>query len=137
MVWPMSPSRLEAASIDQLPTVFIVDDDEGVRDSLRILLEADHRNARAFASGAELLASIDGTARGCLILDYHMPDMTGLDLLDRMRRSGVTLPAILVTGLPEAAILERAAKIGVVAVLQKPFDDDILLGLVDTAVRHT
>jgi len=117
------------------PAVFIVDDDEAVRDSLRLLLETHGRAVKAFASGAAILESPPEAAAGCLILDYHMPLGNGLDVLDQLRARQVTLPAILITGLSDARMAQRADKAGVLAVLQKPFPDHALLDAVECALR--
>jgi len=114
--------------------VAIVDDDDAVRDSLRFLLEAAGYSVAAFASGAELLHT---TPRPfiCLIVDQHMPQMTGLDLVARLRQSGETTPVLLISGSPSPAIAERAATLGVAQVLEKPADDDALLDFVSSAAR--
>jgi len=116
-------------------TVFIVDDDEAVRDSLRVLLETHGCSVRAFASGAALLESPPVAVAGCLVLDYHMPQGNGLDLLDELRARQVMLPAILITGLGDPRIASRADEAGVLAVLQKPFPDHVLLDAVERARR--
>lgn len=110
--------------------VHIVDDDDAVRESLRFLLEACGLEVRTYASGAELLRT--GSAApddGWLVLDYHMPGMTGVELLGRLRAGGVRLPAVVVTAAPDPAIMAAAAAAGAVGVLQKPLDDDALLAL--------
>src|SRR5690349_3294374 len=102
-------------------TVFVVDDDEAVRDSLRLLLEADGRLVRDFAGGPELLAGLPDAPAGCLVLDYQMPVIDGLDLLDRLRARKVSLPVIFITGLCDARLRRRARGSGVQAILEKPF----------------
>jgi FixJ family two-component response regulator len=100
-------------------TVAIVDDDEVVRDSLKVLLEGRNFAAIEFASGKEFLARRNGTRPGCLILDIHMPDITGLDLLKTLRDAGDQVPTILVTGRREPASEVQAAALGAV-LLDKP-----------------
>jgi FixJ family two-component response regulator len=114
-------------------TVLIVDDDEAVRDSLKLLLEMNGCEVQDFASGAELLAALPGDA-GCLVLDYHMPGLNGLDLLEAVRARDLTVPAILITGLGDPRIRRRAGEAGVIEVLDKPFDDTALLAAVDRAL---
>ena len=91
-------------------TVAIVDDDDAVRDSLRFLLEVIGHPVATFASAAEFLkAEIHRLA--CLILDHHMPEMTGLELAERMRADGAGIPILLITGAPSPAIVTRAAEV--------------------------
>src|SRR3981081_163950 len=96
--------------------VAIVDDDVGVRDSLRFLLETIGHPVETFASGAEFLKA-DRQHLVCLILNQHMPEMTGLELAERLRADGANLPFLLVTGSPSPAITARAAELGVTRVL--------------------
>ena len=113
--------------------VAIVDDDEAVRDSLRFLLEVAGHSVASFASGADLLA--DPRHFACLIVDQHMPQMTGLDLVARLRNAGETMPILLITGSLSAAILAQAAELGVTQVLEKPAGDEVMLEFDSSAVR--
>ena len=110
--------------------VAVVDDDDAARDSLRFLLEVAGHAVETFASAAELLRAEFENLR-CLILDYHMPVMNGLELAGRLRAHGSAIPILLVTGLPSPAIVARAAELGIDRVLAKPFDEDDLLNFVD------
>jgi two-component system, LuxR family, response regulator FixJ len=131
--WPSSKEIL----VQSPATVFVVDDDAAIRDSLRLLLETERKDVLDFASGSDFLRMVEPTSSGCVILDYHMPKMNGLDLLERLRGRGISLPVILMTGLCDGTIRERAAQAGVLGVLEKPFARDALLGLVDTALGRT
>ena len=112
----------------------IVDDDLAVRDSLRFLLEVIGHLVETFASAAEFLkANIQHFA--CLILDHHMPNMTGLQLAERLRADGVGIPILLVTGSPSPAIVARAAELGIERVLEKPLNDEDLLDFVNSTRR--
>jgi two-component system response regulator FixJ len=114
--------------------IFILNDDDGVRDSLRLLLECEGFEAREFASCGEFL---DAGRRGdgdCLILDLHMPEMSGIELLERLRRRGETLPVILITGRFDGKIRERA---GALAVVEKPYKAAEILNLVRQALGQT
>jgi two-component system response regulator FixJ len=114
-------------------TVAIVDDDDAVRDSLQFLLEVTGRTVAAFASAAEFLRS-DLRGMACLILDHHMPQMTGLQLVETLRANSVVLPILLITGSPTPAISARAAELGVQRVLEKPPGEQELLDFVDAAL---
>ena len=111
--------------------IFILNDDDGVRDSLRLLLECEGFEAREFASCREFL---DACRRNgdCLILDLHMPEMSGIDLPEAMRRRGDRLPVILITGHLDAMIRERARAAGALAVVEKPYKAVEILNL----IRH-
>ena len=109
--------------------VAVIDDDEAVRNSLQFLLEVVGYRVVTFASAAEFLeADMGGLA--CLILDHHMPNMTGLELLDRLRADGVGMPVLLITGSPSPDIVARAAELGVDRVLEKPPDEHELLDFI-------
>jgi FixJ family two-component response regulator len=116
-------------------TVAIVDDDEAVRHSLQLWLQAIGHKIETFASVAEFLKAMREELL-CLIVDHHMPGMTGLELAERLRGEGNTVPIILTTGLPSRAIYARAAEIGVDEVLEKPLDETLLLAFIDTAKRR-
>lgn len=106
--------------------IAVVDDDDGVRYSLCFLLEIFGHKVEAFASAPEFLAA-DIAEIGCLILDHHMPHMTGLELAAHLRASKNPIPILLVTGAPSPAIVARAAELGVCNVLEKPpAEQDVL-----------
>jgi two-component system response regulator FixJ len=128
------PLRRNSPLATTIPVIYIVDDDAAVRDSLRLLLETHDRPVRDFGSPGECLDEVGRAADGCLLLDFHMPAMDGLELLAELRARGVTLPAILITGLCDAKIRRRAEAAGVLGVLEKPFPDDTLLTLVSQAL---
>lgn len=121
-------SRLD---VDTRPgIVAIVDDDPAVLDSLRFLLEVAGYAVATYDSGARFLADTTTHPR-CLILDQHMPEMTGLELAARLRGGGAALPVLLITGSPSAAIVARAAQLGIERVLEKPPEETDLLRFVD------
>jgi len=115
--------------------VYIVDDDEPVRDSMKTLLEACDFNVRDFASCNGFLEAYGtapaGGADGCLLLDLHMPVMSGLEFMERFGARLGGMPVIMVTGRGDEATLARARQAGVVAVLEKPFEEDDLLDTVE------
>jgi two-component system, LuxR family, response regulator FixJ len=105
------------------PVVVIVDDDPAVRNSLAFSLRTEGIAVLAYASGAELLKEIP--VSGCLVIDYKLPGMNGLDLLAELRRRRIATPAILITTHPSAAVRERAAASGT-ALIEKPLLGDAL-----------
>jgi two-component system response regulator FixJ len=113
--------------------VGVVDDDAAVRDSLRFLLEAAGFNVVTFASAEQFLAVTDPDGVDCLLLDHHMPQVTGLEMLRRLRRAGWELPVALMTGSPSAQLMRRALELGAVVVLEKPLTDQALFQFVGTA----
>jgi two-component system response regulator FixJ len=101
-------------------TIFLVDDDDFVRESLSALLEAYDFKVEAFASGKDFLAAGDGRADGCLLLDIHMPGLSGIDVLKQLRTEQNDTPVILITGRRDQRIEAQAKALGVVALLDKP-----------------
>jgi two-component system response regulator FixJ len=116
--------------------VIIVDDDEAIRASLRFLLECEGIEVEDFASGPDLIAAAWPPRAGCLILDVQMPEMSGLELLDRLRETNSALPVIVVTGQPSAANRQRALSAGAIEVLEKPLNDGRFLDLVRQALNN-
>jgi two-component system, LuxR family, response regulator FixJ len=114
--------------------ICIIDDDEAVCGSLKLLIELGGFEACAFDSGPLFLAQ-QGSIHG-LILDEYMPEMSGLEILEILRRRGSQIPAIIVTGRPSAAIRARARALGAFAILEKPFPPEDLLALVRRMVTH-
>ena len=114
----------------QRPVVIIVDDDEAVRDSLRFLLDAAGYDAVTFNSAQGYLDQIDGQAATCLVLDQHMPQTTGLELLAVLQRRDMDMPTALITGSLSDDIVRQATALGAVRVLEKPLADDALLRFV-------
>jgi FixJ family two-component response regulator len=108
--------------------ISIVDDDESVREAMARLMKAHGYLVRTFDSGARFLSSEE---RGdCLIADVQMPDMTGLELHERLVAAGEPIPTILITAHPDEAVRLRALGAGVIGYLTKPVDEDDLLGCV-------
>jgi len=139
---PQAPTPPPAAkfgdgpgSRQQAATVFIVDDDESVRDSLSVLLESLGFEVMTHASGREVLADDRCRTADCLIVDQHMPGMDGLTTLAALQGAGAAVPAILITGRLDPEIATRAAQLGVSAVLEKPFAATKLLELVRASTK--
>ncbi|MDE2181594.1 MAG: response regulator [Alphaproteobacteria bacterium] len=112
-------------------TLDIVDDDEAVRDSTRALLESYGYTVRAFASAEDYLNS-GGNAADCLLVDQHMPGMTGLDLLERLHAQGSHVRAIMMTGRSDPTLEPRAHRIGV-KLLHKPVEEAQLVRWIENA----
>jgi two-component system, LuxR family, response regulator FixJ len=105
--------------------VAVVDDDLAVRDSLQCLLEVMGYLVETFESAIKFLnANMENL--GCIILDHHMPNMTGLELAERLRAGGATIPILLITGSPSRAVVDRAADLGIKVIDKPPGDDDLL-----------
>jgi two-component system, LuxR family, response regulator FixJ len=120
---------------DQRPVVIVVDDDEAVRESLRFLLETAGFDVDTFASACQFLAAACDRRPLCLLVDQHMPQLTGLDLLQRLRETGYAVPAALMTGSPSTGLMRRAMELGVLEILEKPLPDDVLFRFVHKASR--
>lgn len=117
-------------------TVFVVDDDEAVRGGLQQLLQTIGLNVQTYASADEFLASYRLGQSGCLVLDIRMPGMGGLDLQEQLARRGIQLPIIFLTGHADVPAAVRALKAGAMDFLEKPFNSQVLLDLVQQAIRR-
>jgi len=115
-------------------TVFVVDDNVGVRKSLRALLESAGLGVETYASGDEFLCAYDPERPGCLVLDVRLRDASGLDLQDELRRRKTMLPIIVLTGHGSVAASVRALKAGAIDFLQKPVAPNVLLGRIRAAI---
>jgi two-component system, LuxR family, response regulator FixJ len=113
--------------------ILIVDDDEAVRESLKKLMESEGFAVSTFSNGQDLLNEASLPAIGCLVVDYQMPAMNGLELVSALRGRGVSIPAILITGNPTKYVRDRAAAIAVL-VVEKPRLGSYLLDCVREAV---
>ena len=115
-------------------TIFVVDDDAAIRDSLVELLEASGYLAKAFGSAGAFLANGAADRQGCVIADIRMPDMDGLELQEEMKKHGSTMPVIIMTGHGDVPLAVRAMKAGAVDFLEKPCEPAILLESIDRAM---
>jgi RNA polymerase sigma factor (sigma-70 family) len=120
---------------DQEPTVFVVDDDPGVSDSIRLLLRSVGLPSEAFSSATDFLEAYDLERAGCLVLDVRMPGMSGLDLQARLQEAGSTLPIIFVTAHGDVPMAVDAVKAGALEFVQKPFRDQELLDKIQKALE--
>src|SRR4051812_2811629 len=126
-----------SATAEPTPVVFVVDDDVSVRESLELLIRAAGWQPETFRSAREFLSHPRVLAPGCLVLDVHLPGLSGLDLQERVAVERVDLPIILITGYGDVPMAVRAMKAGAVEVLTKPFQDDVLLGAIRKAIDRS
>jgi len=117
------------------PTIYVVDDDDAVRDSLKILLESYDLAVRDFGSVSDFLGALESSGAACLVLDLHLPVMGGFDVMNTLARRGSRLPVIVITGRGDAQTKARALQAGAVAFLEKPVDDKSLMTAIRTALR--
>jgi two-component system, LuxR family, response regulator FixJ len=132
---PLDPTTgvVEGESIDehgavsaQKPLVLVVDDDAAVRNSLRFSLQVEGFAVSDFRDGNELLSQVELPRSDCLVVDYHLPGMSGLEVLNQLRERHVLVPAILITSHPSPNLRERAAAAGA-RIVEKPLLGDALI----------
>jgi FixJ family two-component response regulator len=116
--------------------VALVDDEEPVRVALGRLLRLAGHAVLAFASGQEFLDSLATRKPDCVLLDVHMPGLTGLQVQARLRAMGLELPVVFITASDEADVARRALEAGGLLVLRKPFSNELLLDAVRVALDH-
>ncbi|MEA3274179.1 MAG: response regulator transcription factor [Pseudomonadota bacterium] len=118
------------------PTVFIVDDDEEVRDAIGLLMDSIGLAAESFASAQAYLEAFDASRPGCLVLDVRMKGMSGLDLQQQLGGEPLHPPIIIITGHGDVPMAVRAVKGGAVDFIEKPFNDQVLLDAVHRALEQ-
>ena len=118
------------------PVIAIVDDDASAREGLTNLMSSLGYAALPYASGDEFMRSAERERTACLITDVHMPGITGLQLYQRLIKSGKRIPTIFVTAYPDEAMRKDAAEAGVDCYLTKPFREDELLACVRSALKR-
>lgn len=116
------------------PTVFVVDDDSAIRDSLCWLIQSVGINAEAYACARDLLDNGDLGRPGCLVVDVRMPGTSGLELQRTLVRQGIAMPVIIITAYGDVAMAVRAMKAGALDFIEKPFDHRALLERIQQAV---
>jgi len=118
------------------PTIYVVDDDEGVRNSLRFLLKSVGLSARTLASAREFLETYRPGQPGCVVLDVRMPGMSGLELQQQLNLRGATIPVIFITGHGDIPMAVEAMQHGAFDFLQKPFRDQDLIDRMQRALER-
>jgi two-component system, LuxR family, response regulator FixJ len=119
-----------------IPTVYVVDDDEGVRNSLRFLLKSVGLTTRTLASAGEFLEAYKHNQPGCLVLDVRMPGMSGIELQQQLNLRGATIPVIFITGHGDIPMAVEAMQHGAFDFLQKPFRDQDLIDRIQRALER-
>jgi two-component system, LuxR family, response regulator FixJ len=117
-------------------TVHVIDDDQAVRESLAFLLTAAGLEVRPHESAEAFLDGLEGITSGCVVTDVRMPQMSGLELLERVRQSHPDVPVIVITGHGDVPLAVEAMKAGAADFLEKPFDDEALVSAVEAALRR-
>lgn len=117
------------------PTVFIVDDDPAVRDSLKYMIESVGHVVEAYENARTMIDRARNPVSGCLVADLRLPGMSGLDMFDKLRELGVNLPTIVITGHGDVTAAVRAMKAGAIDFVEKPFSDQALLDRISTAMQ--
>ncbi|MCU7921854.1 MAG: response regulator transcription factor [Candidatus Thiodiazotropha sp. (ex Dulcina madagascariensis)] len=114
------------------PTVFVVDDDQAMRNSLKWLIESVSMEVETFESADAFIGSYYPGRSGCLLLDVRMPGMSGLELQEYLQANQIAIPVIIITGHGDVPMAVRAMKAGAVDFIEKPFNDELLL----ESIRH-
>src|SRR3982751_774119 len=116
--------------------VYVVDDDEAMRDSLGFLLGSADFDVTIFESAQHFLGAVSRIEFGCVISDVRMPGIDGIELLKRLKASHSALPVLIMTGHGDVPLAVEAMKLGAIDFLEKPFEDDRLIGMIDAALKQ-
>jgi two-component system response regulator FixJ len=116
--------------------VYVIDDDEAMRDSLDFLLSSANFNVTLFESAQHFLDAVSGIDFGCVVSDIRMPGIDGIELLKRLKASQSAFPVVIMTGHGDVPLAVEAMKLGAADFLEKPFEDDRLIGMIETALRQ-
>ena len=116
--------------------VYVIDDDDAVRESLEFLLRSAHLAVRTYNSAAAFLMSLPQMASGCIITDVRMPEVSGIDLLKRLATLDIKIPVIVITGHGDVPLAVEAMKLGAVDFFEKPFDGDKIVAAVRSALER-
>ena len=119
------------------PTVFVVDDDVSIRESLELMIRCEGWRPETFASAKEFLSRPRVVAPSCLVLDVNLPDLNGLDLQTRVAADRIDMPIIFVTGYGDVPMTVKAMKAGAIEFLTKPFGEETMLGALRNAIQRS
>tara|TARA_R110002167_G_scaffold124149_4_gene303458 strand:+ start:186 stop:800 length:615 start_codon:yes stop_codon:yes gene_type:complete len=115
-------------------TVFIIDDDEGIRDGLSMLFESIGQQSQSFKSGNAFLDAYNEKMTGCLVLDIRMPKMSGLEVQRKLKQLNCTMPIIFITGHGDIPMAVEAMRLGAIDFIRKPFNEQVLLDRINEAL---
>ena len=116
--------------------VYVLDDDQAMRDSLEFLLGAANFDVTLFESAQHFLDALPGVDFGCVLSDVRMPGIDGIELLQRLKAGRSTFPVLIMTGHGDVPLAVEAMKLGAVDFLEKPFEDDRLIGMIEIALQQ-
>ena len=116
--------------------VYVIDDDEAMRDSLHFLLDSSGYQVRLFDTATSFLEALPKLEFGCVVSDVRMPGIDGIELLKRMKAANSMFPILIMTGHGDVPLAVEAMKLGAVDFLEKPFEDDRLTAMIETAIRQ-
>ena len=116
--------------------VYVIDDDDAMRDSLQFLLGSANFETRLFETAQAFLDALPAITSGCVVSDIRMPGIDGIELLKRVKSAKVSLPVIIMTGHGDVPLAVEAMKLGAVDFLEKPFEDDRLLARIEAALQQ-
>jgi two-component system, LuxR family, response regulator FixJ len=116
--------------------VYVIDDDEAMRDSLLFLLDAAGFEVTLFAAAQQFLDALPALSLGCVVSDVRMPGIDGIELLKRMKAAHSAFPIVVMTGHGDVPLAVEAMKLGAVDFLEKPFEDDRLIAMIEAAIRE-
>jgi two-component system, LuxR family, response regulator FixJ len=116
--------------------VYVIDDDEAMRDSLDFLLDSAGFQVALFESAHNFIETLSSIEFGCVVSDVRMPGIDGIELLKRVKASTSLLPVVIMTGHGDVPLAVEAMKLGAADFVEKPFEDDRLIGMIDAALRQ-
>lgn len=117
--------------------VYVIDDDEAMRESLDFMLSASDYRVTLFDSARNFLDNLAGLEFGCVVSDVRMPEIDGIELLKRLKAGATRLPVVIMTGHGDVPLAVEAMKLGAADFLEKPFEDERLIGMIDAALRKS
>ncbi len=118
------------------PVVHVIDDDESAREALAFLIDCAGFQVRTYESAVRFLDAVPTMDHGCIVTDVRMPELTGVELIGRLKALGVKDPVIVITGHADVPMAIQAMKAGVADFLEKPFGDDAILGAIRSALAR-
>jgi len=122
------------STIETTSTVYIIDDDRMARESLKWLIESAGLSVQMFDHGLDFLDQVNLSMSGCVLLDVRMPDINGMELYTKLKQRNITLPVIFVTGHADVAMAVRAMKAGAFDLIEKPYNDALMLERIQSAI---